>query len=157
MATKKGIAVTVAIVAAIVAASFLIWFIPVSNPALTESEIISDVYSRHDDRLGNVEVMFEDWRKGNVTSDDILDEIGAARTDIQGMRDQIEDANPGAQWQRSFDLYVQALESSLEYLDAIESRVNAGDTSEPSTEMSDLMKEWRTLVDESVAAMPLAQ
>ncbi len=157
MATKKGIAVTVAIVVAIVGASFLIWFIPVSNPALTESEIISDVYARHNDLLGNVELMFEDWRKGNATSDDILDKIGAARTDIQGMRDQIEDASPGAQWQRSFDLYVQALESSTQYLDAIETRVNAGDTSEPDTEISDLMSKWRALVDESVAAMPLAQ
>ncbi len=157
MATKKGIAVTAAIAAAIVGASFLIWFIPESSPARTESEIISDVYTRHNDLLGNVESMFEEWKRGNITSDDMLGEISAARSDIRGMRNQIEDASPGAAWQRSFDLYVRALDVSSEYLEAIETRVNDGAMSEPDSEVSDLMKEWRAFVDESVAAMPIGQ
>lgn len=155
MASKKGMAITAAIVAAIVGASFLVWLIPQSNPGMTSSEIVSDVYARHNDLAANVESMLEQWQAGDVSSQDMLTQISAARADIQQMQKQIRDASPEAEWRQSFNLYAQALETFLEFLGAAETRVNSGDVSD-SPEIEDLKKRWRDYVDQSVAAIPIA-
>lgn len=155
MASKKGIAITAAIVAAIVGASSLVWLIPQSSPGMTSSEIISDVYARHNDLAANVESRLEQWQAGNVSSQDMLTQISAARADIQEMQKQIRDARPEAEWRQSFNLYTQALETFLEFLGAAETRVNSGDVSD-SPEIEDLKKRWRDYVDQSVEAMPIA-
>jgi len=155
LASKKGMAITAAIVAAIVGTSFLVWLIPQSNPGMTSSEIVSDVYARHNDLAANVESMLDQWQAGDVSSQDMLTQISAARADTQQMQKQIRDARPEAEWRQSFNLYAQALETFLEFLGAAEKRVNSGDVSD-SPEIEDLKKRWRDYVDQSVAAIPIA-
>ena len=155
-------AITVAIVAAIVGASFLIWFIPQSNPGSlitpqTDSEIISDVYSRHNDLADDIESKVSKWRQGNLTSEEILGQITQARPRVQEMEKQIQGANPAQEWQQSFDLYELALGVFSEYLDAAETLVKSGDTSGSAVDIEELRAEWRGYVDQSVQAMPLAQ
>ena len=167
MASKKGIAITVAIVAAIVGASFLIWLIPQSNPGSlitprADSEIISDVYARHNDLADDIESKVSQWREGNLTSEKALAEITQARPRVHEMEKQIQDANPSQEWQKSFDLYELALGVFSEYLDATEKLVKTGDTSGSDTSGSDgeteeLRTEWRSYVDQSVQAMPASQ
>ncbi|MCI0562027.1 MAG: hypothetical protein MN733_26365 [Nitrososphaera sp.] len=162
MASKKGIAITAAIVAAIVGASFLIWLMPQSSPGAiiapprTDSEIISDVYARHNDLADSVESSFAQWTKGNVTSEEMLDQISNVRTEITQMQSQIESASPAAEWQQSFDLYEQALDVFSEYLDAVEGKVESGGTG-GAAEIEELRIEWRDYVDQSVAAMPIGR
>ncbi len=162
MASRKGIAITAAIVAAIVGASFLIWFIPQSNPGSlitprSDSEIISDVYSRHNDLADDIESKVSQWRQGNLTSEEILGQITQARPRVQEMEKQIQDANPAQEWQQSFDLYELALGVFSEYLDAAETLVKTGDTSGSDVNIEELRTEWRGYVDQSVQAMPAAQ
>lgn len=162
MASRKGIAITAAIVAAIVGASFLIWFIPQSNPGSlitprADSEIISDVYSRHNDLADDIESKVSQWRQGNLTSEEILGQIAQARPRVQEMEKQIQDANPAQEWQQSFDLYELALGVFSEYLDAAETLVKTGDTSGSDADIEELRTEWRGYVDQSVQAMPAAQ
>jgi hypothetical protein len=155
-------AVTAAIMAAIVGASFLIWFIPQSNPGSlitprADSEIISDVYARHNDLADDIESKVSQWRQGDLTSEEILDQITQARPRVHEMEKQIRDSNPAQEWQESFDLYEAALSVFSEYLDAAEALVNAGDTSGSDADIEDLRAEWRGYVDQSVRAMPAAQ
>jgi hypothetical protein len=162
LASRKGIAITAAIVAAIVGASFLIWFIPQSNPGSlitprSDSEIISDVYSRHNDLADDIESKVSQWRQGNLTSEEILGQITQARPRVQEMEKQIQDANPAQEWQQSFDLYELALGVFSEYLDAAETLVKTGDTSGSDVNIEELRTEWRGYVDQSVQAMPAPQ
>ncbi|HEY8140482.1 MAG TPA: hypothetical protein VIE86_05305 [Nitrososphaera sp.] len=162
MASRKGIAITAAIVAAIVGASFLIWFIPQSNPGSlitprSDSEIISDVYSRHNDLADDIESKVSQWRQGNLTSEEILGQITQARPRVQEMEKQIQDANPAQEWQQSFDLYELALGVFSEYLDAAETLVKTGDTSGSDVNIEELRTECRGYVDQSVQAMPAPQ
>lgn len=161
MASKKGIAITAAIAAAIVGSSFLIWFIPQSNPSsLTEppradNGIISDVYSRHQSLAAGIESKFEQWKSGNVTSTDMLSQINLDRSEIQNMRKQLDSASPAQGWQRSYDLYTQALDRFSEYLDVMQTRVENDEKVDSNLELDGLKQKWEGYVNDSINAMPI--
>jgi hypothetical protein len=161
LAGKKGIAITAAIAAAIVGSSFLIWFIPQSNPSsLTEppradNGIISDVYSRHQSLAAGIESKFEQWKSGNVTSTDMLSQINLDRSEIQNMRKQLDSTSPAQEWQGSYDLYIQALDGFSEYLDLMQTRVENDEKLDSNLKLDELKQKWEGYVDDSINAMPI--
>jgi hypothetical protein len=161
LASKKGIAITAAIAAAIVGSSFLIWLIPQSSPgSMTElprdDEIISDVYSRHQSLATNIQSKFDQWKSGEVTTSDMLSQISLDRSDIQNMRQQLDSASPAQEWQQSYGFYIQALDSFLKYLDRMQTTIEKTDGMHDSTvKLDGLKQEWEGYVDDSINAMPI--
>ncbi|HZB79677.1 MAG TPA: hypothetical protein VE264_00200 [Nitrososphaera sp.] len=162
MASKKGIAITAVIAAAIVGSSFLIWIIPQSSPSSMidlppdDNGIISDVYSRHQILATNIESNFEQWKSEEVTSGDMLSQISRDRSDIQNIRQQLDNASPAQEWQQSYDFYIQALDSFLKYLDTMQTIIVENDAMPDSNLKLDALKqEWQGHVDSSVNAMPI--
>jgi hypothetical protein len=161
LANKKGIAITAAIAAAIVGSSFLIWIIPQSSPSnliqppRTDNEIISDVYSRHQNLAADIQSKFEQWKIGNATSVDILDQLNSDRANIQSMLKQLDSASPAQAWQRSYDLYSQALDSFLQYLDLMQTRIENHERTDSNTELDGLKHKWEGYVNESINVMPI--
>ena len=162
LASKKGIAVTAGIAAAIIGASFLIWLIPQSSPGTFimpprgELEIINDVYSRHNSTATSVDSQFEQWKNGTVTATDMQSQIGSSLTEVQSMRKELADARPAQEWQESFATYTKALDSYTKYLNAMEAKVQSGDKAD-SPELDGLKQEWQGYVDSSVSAMPIGK
>ena len=162
MASKKGIAITAVIAAAIVGSSFLIWIIPQSSPSSMidlppdDNGIISDVYSRHQILATNIESNFEQWKSEEVTSGDMLSQISRDRSDIQNIRQQLDNASPAQEWQQSYDFYIQALDSFLKYLDTMQTIIVENDAMpDPNLKLDALKQEWQGHVDSSVNAMPI--
>jgi hypothetical protein len=162
LASKKGIAITVVIAAAIVGSSFLIWIIPQSSPSSMidlppdDNGIISDVYSRHQILATNIESNFERWKSGEVTSGYMLSQISRDRSDIQNIRQQLDSASPAQEWQQSYDFYIQALDSFLKYLDKMQTIIVENDaTPDSNLKLNALKQEWQGHVDSSVNAMPI--
>jgi hypothetical protein len=161
LASKKGIAITAAIAAAIVGSSFLIWIIPQSSPGSfielprADNGIISDVYSRHQSLAAGVESKFEQWKSGKVTSTDMLSQINLEKSDIQNMRKQLDNASPAQGWQGSYDLYIQALDSFSEYLDLMQTRVKNDEKLDSNLKLDGLKQKWEGYVDDSINAMPI--
>ena len=162
MASKKGIAITAIIAAAIVGSSFLIWIIPQSSPSSRidlppdDNGNISDVYSRHQTRATNIESNFEQWKSGEVTAGDMLSQVSRDRSDVQNMRQQLDSASPAQEWQQSYDFYIQALDSFLIYLDTMQTIIVENNVSQDSNLKLDALKqEWQGYVDSSVNAMPI--
>ena len=162
MASKKGIAITAIITAAIVGSSFLIWIIPQSSPSSRidlppdDNGNISDVYSRHQTRATNIESNFEQWKSGEVTAGDMLSQVSRDRSDIQNMRQQLDSASPAQEWQQSYDFYIQALDSFLKYLDTMQTIIVENNVTQDSNLKLDALKqEWQGYVDSSVNAMPI--
>ncbi|HEU4604942.1 MAG TPA: hypothetical protein VFS46_01760 [Nitrososphaera sp.] len=158
MASKKGVALTVGIAAAIIGSSFLIWYIPQSNPGTfidaprTDSEIIGDVYGRHNDLAIDVDTRFEQWKNDDPAAGDMAAQLDSAKTQIGEMRQQLDNRRPAQEWQESYGIYVQALDAYAAYLGALEQKVDGGDRTDPDP---GLAQEWQGLVDESVSAMPI--
>jgi hypothetical protein len=162
LASKKGVAITAVIAAAIVGSSFLIWLIPQSSPgSITglprhDNSIISDVYSQHQSLATNIESKFEQWKSGEATSSDMLSQISLNRSDIQNMRQQLDSASPAQEWQQSYDFYIQALDSFLTYLDLMQTIIEENDgMSDSNVRLDDLKQEWEGYVNNSINAMPI--
>jgi hypothetical protein len=162
LASKKGIAITAAIAAAIVGSSFLIWIIPQSSPGSMielprdDNGIISDVYSRHQSISTNIESKFEQWKSGEVIRSDILSQISRDRSGIQNMRQQLDSASPAQEWQQSYDFYIQALDSFLKYLDLMQTIIEENNGMLDSNVKLDALKqEWQGYVDNSINAVPI--
>ncbi|AFU60369.1 MAG: hypothetical protein QXX64_02630 [Nitrososphaera sp.] len=160
MASKKGIALTIGIAAAIIGSSFLIWYIPQSSPGgfidapRTDSEVIGDVYARHNDLATSIELRFEQWKNNNDTAvaGDMPAQLASAKSQIEQMRRDLDNHQPAQEWQESYDIYMQALDSYAVYLDALELKVDSGDKTDPDQTLD---QRWRDLVDQSVEAMPI--
>ena len=163
MASKKGIAITATIAAAIVGSSFLIWLIPQSSPGSMvelprdDDEILSDVYSRHQSLATNIQSKFDQWKSGEVvTTSDMLSQISLDRSDIQNMRQQLDSASPAQEWQQSYGFYIQALDGFLKYLDRMQTTIEKNDGMLDSTvKLDGLKQEWEGYVDDSINAMPI--
>ncbi|MDQ3853554.1 MAG: hypothetical protein M3299_12045 [Thermoproteota archaeon] len=162
MASKKGVAITAVIAAAIVGSSFLIWLIPQSSPGnmmglpRDDNSIISSVYSQHQSLAVNIESKFEQWKSGEVTSNDMLSQISLERSDIQNMRQQLDSASPAQEWQQSYDFYIQALDSFLAYLDLMQTIIEGNDgMPDSNVRLDDLKQEWEGYVNNSINAMPI--
>jgi hypothetical protein len=163
LASKKGIAITATIAAAIVGSSFLIWLIPQSSPGSMvelprdDDEILSDVYSRHQSLATNIQSKFDQWKSGEVvTTSDMLSQISLDRSDIQNMRQQLDSASPAQEWQQSYGFYIQALASFLKYLDRMQTTIEKNDGMLDSTvKLDGLKQEWEGYVDDSINAMPI--
>jgi hypothetical protein len=162
LASKKGIAITAAIAAAIVGSSFLIWLIPQSSPGSVgelprdDNEIISDVYSRHQSLATNIQSKFDQWKRSEVISSDMLSQISLDRSDIQNMRQQLDSASPAQEWQQSYGFYIQALDSFLKYLDRMQTIIEVNDGMlDSNVKLDGLRQEWEGYVDDSINAMPI--
>jgi hypothetical protein len=163
LASKKGIAITATIAAAIVGSSFLIWLIPQSSPGSMvelprdDDEILSDVYSRHQSLATNIQSKFDQWKSGKVvTTSDMLSQISLDRSDIQNMRQQLDSASPAQEWQQSYGFYIQALDSFLKYLDRMQTTIEKNDRMVDSTvKLDGLKQEWEGYVNNSINAMPI--
>jgi hypothetical protein len=162
LASKKGVAITAVIAAAIVGSSFLVWLIPQSSPdSMTgplrdDNGIISDVYSRHQSLATNIESKFEQWKSGEVTSSDMLSQISLDRSDIQNMRQQLDTASPAQEWQQSYDFYIQALDSFQKYLDLMQTIIEENDgMPDSNVKIDDLKQEWEGYVNNSINAIPI--
>jgi hypothetical protein len=162
LASKKGIAITAVIAAAIVGSSFLIWLIPQSSPGsmITPSRgdngIISDVYSQHQSLAINIESKFEQWKSGEATSNDLMSQINLDRSEVQNMQQLLNSASPAQGWQQSYDFYIQALDSFLKYLDVMQTVIEENDRMPDSNiKLDGLKQEWEGYVNNSINAMPI--
>jgi hypothetical protein len=154
LASKKGIALTVGIAAAITGSSFLIWYIPQNSLDVprTDNEVIVDVYARHNDLAADIDLRFEQWKDNNPAAGDMPAQLASAKLQIEEMRRQLDSRQPAKEWQKSYDIYVQALNAYTAYLDGLVQKVADGDRTNPDTK---LYQNWHDLVDQSVEAIPI--
>lgn len=162
LASKKGIAVMAVIVAGVVAASFLVWFVPQSSPGnivdapRTDAEVISDVYSRHIDLASTVESDFARWQNGTLDTQSMLQRLDDSASDVLQMQSDLS-RQLGQEWQRSYELYRQALDIFADYLSEIRSAVEAGDSVVSQDEIDTLKTEWQAYVEQSIESMPASR
>ena len=166
MASKKGIALTAAIAAAVIGGSFLIWFIPQSSPngvfltpPMTDEGRISDVYSRHNDIAANIDSTYDQWKKSNsnATTNELVNLIQRDKSEIQNMKNELANPKPAPQWQQSFGRYINALDSYIKYINTMETKVQSGNKTGADPELDRQRQEWQSYVNDSVNAMQIGK
>ncbi len=161
MASKKGIAITAAIVVGIVGASFLIWLLPqesgVNVRQITpppHQEVFQQVYTQNTELATDIDSKYVQWKSNQLSSETMSASIDEAKTMVGNMRKNLADVSPPQQWQESFGTYATALDVFNQYLDGIKSKVQAGDRGD-DPEIDSLKQRWADSVDRAVKSVPL--
>ena len=113
MATKKGIAVTVVILAAITAASFLVWLIPQN----IENKIIVSDFEAHLDNIKEihftlqteVEQEFQNMLNGKINSTEYIEIAEISSSQINSQIIQLVESKAPEEWHESYLNYIESL------------------------------------------------
>ena len=142
MASKKGIAVTVIILATITAASFLFWVIPQENPSTL---IVSDyenyldgVKKIHQVLQESIDTEFQDLLDGKTTPDDYNSVADITSSQVTGQITEFITSKPPEKWQESYISYMEALKKFNEYI--IETKVVANMLKEGQNSIDTIQK-----------------
>jgi uncharacterized protein YxeA len=127
MASKKGIIITVLILAVITAASFLFWLIP-------QEDQLSFTISDHENYLDGVKEIhlildqtiskeFQNLKDGNISADEYIQIADVTSTQITSQISEFVTSKPPNEWQDSYINYMDALKNFNLYV--IETKVYA--------------------------------
>lgn len=170
MASRKGIAITAAIVVAVVGASMLVWFGPQGQPNeatfgenVTERNInsflpeyaLGVIYTRHQNLAAEVELDYDKWKGGDIDSSRMLRTVGDAKPEVAEMKAAFAAATPPEQWKASFDHYSAALASYSSYLDEMETIVRNGDRNPDESTLEEHRQDSEEHVELATTSVPV--
>lgn len=153
MASKKGISVTIIILAAITGASFLFWTIPEE----TESTFVVSDYENyldgtkkiHDILKESIDIEFQNLREGNITPDEYITTTEATTAQVTAKISEFVASKPSEEWAESYISYMDALKKFNSYI--METKVYANMMKEGSekNDMDKIIQKIETLKLES--------
>jgi hypothetical protein len=170
LASRKGIAITAAIVVAVVGASMLVWFGPQGQPNeatfgedVTERNInsffpgyaLGVIYTRHQNLAAEVEFDYDKWKGGDIDSSRMLRTVSDAKPKVAEMKAAFAAATPPEQWKASFDHYSAALASYSSYLDEMERIVRNGDRNPDESTLEEHRQDSEEHVELATTSVPV--
>lgn len=127
MASKKGIIVTVIILVAITAVSFLFWIIPQNS---TSTLVVSDyenyldgVKKIHGVLQESIETEFQNLLDGKTSPDEYIAITEVTSSQVTVQISEFVTSKPPEEWQNSYISYMEALKKFNSYI--IETKVAA--------------------------------
>ena len=113
MATKKGIVITVVILAAITAASFSLWFIPQN----IETEIIISDFGRHLDNVKEIHLTlnneineeFQNMLDEKITPQEYINLAEISSSQVNSQIIQLVESKAPEEWHESYLNYMESL------------------------------------------------
>ena len=120
MASKKGIILTVGILVAITAVSFVVWFIPENNQVsfvVTDYELNLDFVK--DTHTVINESLDEDFQKvlnGEATPEQYIEIAEISSSQINSQIIQLMDSEPTSEWEESYITYIESLKQFNSYI-----------------------------------------
>ena len=154
MASKKGIAITAIILAAITGASFLLWIVPQD----VETTFVVSDYENYLDEVKNIhevleesiDIEYENLRTGKISPQDYISVTEVTSSQVTTQISEFVTSKPSEEWQTSYISYMEALKSFNSYL--IETKVLAKMIENGNTEdeMNETLEKIDMLKSESI-------
>ena len=120
MASKKGIAVTIIILVAITAGSFLFWVIPQeSQRSLITSDhenYLEGIKAIHSILDQTISTEFQNLKDENITPDEYLQIADVTSSQISSQISEFVISKPPNEWQDSYISYMDALKNFNSYV-----------------------------------------
>ena len=129
MATRKGIALTAALIGGFVGASFLIYLVPSSPqskvlvPTDPETELVFAM-DRNRAIVDEFQSTFEMWKNNEVNKDRFNENADSAVNQVNELMLELRGNNVPEKWVQSYALYIQALEDYKAYFEKTKEYVN---------------------------------
>ena len=153
MASKKGIAVTIIILAAITGASFLFWLVPQE----TESTFVVSDYENYLDGVKNVhevlqesiEIEFQSLLDNERTSEDYIQVAEVTSSQVTSQISEFVTSKPPEEWQESYINYMEAMKKFNTYVGETKVLANLIEKGSSDEEISDALEKIESLKIES--------
>ena len=154
MASKKGIAITILILAAITGASFLLWLVPQDYET---TFVISDygayldeVKSIHEVLQESIDIEYQNLRNGKISPKDyvIITEVTSSQVTTQISK--FVTSKPPEEWQGSYISYMDAMKKFNSYIGETKVLANMIEKGSTEEEMAETLQKIESLKTESL-------
>ncbi len=136
MASKKGITVTIIILVAITAGSFLFWMIPqesqISSITSDHENYIDGIKAIHSILDQKISTEFQKLKDENMSPDEYLQIADATSSQVSSQISEFVISKPPNEWQDSYISYMEALKNFNSYV--TETKVYANMVKEGKTD-----------------------
>ena len=120
MASKKGVGLTIGILSAIVAASFIFWMIPQQSPmtiVVTDFENHLDgIKAKHDIISSGLEEPFSQMLNGEISHEEYIRIAMISTSQVNAIIIEMVDSGAPDDWQESYINYLESLRSFNTYI-----------------------------------------
>jgi hypothetical protein len=167
LVTKKGVALTVAIIGGFVAASFLIYLIPQSpqSDIITlgdAKERLEFVMDRNKVVIDEFQTVFRLWENGDIDKNTFDSSADVSIEQVSMMILELRGKQIPNEWNQSYVLFIQALDNYKAYIEKTKEYVDFKSTGQTGPEkergyldaMSKALDRAQSLTQESINAMP---
>ena len=154
MASKKGIVVTVIILAAITGASFLLYAIPQNDPTtfiVTDYENYLDgVKKIHEVLQESIELEYQNMQSGKISPQEYIAMAEVTSSQVTAQISEFVTSKPSEEWQTSYINYMDALKSFNTYIVETKVLANMVENESNEEEMNKILGKIESLKKESV-------
>ena len=154
MASKKGILVTITILAAITGASFLFWIVPENNEA---TFVISDygnyldgVKKIHEVLQESIDIEYQNLRDGEISPDDYIKITEVTSSQVTAQISEFVTSKPPKEWQASYISYMDAMKKFNSYIGETKVLANMIEKGSSEAEMVETLEKIESLKAESL-------
>lgn len=154
MGSKKGVIVTVSILAIISGASFLVWTIPENN----ESTFIVTDYGNYLEGVKNIHEVIQESTdmelnkliNGEISSQEYIESVDITLSQATSQISEFVTSKPPEEWQSSYISYMDSLRKYNEYL--VETKVLADllENNADESKINEILNKIESLKQESL-------
>ena len=149
MASKKGIVVTIIILAAITGASFLLWFVPQDNQT---TFVVSD-YAGYIDGVKNIQevlqesidIEYQNLQSGEISPEDYIAITEVTSSQVTAQISEFVTSKPPEEWQDSYISYMDAMKKFNSYIGETKVLANMIENGSTEEEMVETLQEIESL------------
>ncbi len=154
MASKKGILVTIIILAAITGASFLFWIVPENNEA---TFVISDygnyiegVKKIHEVLQESIDIEYQNLRNGVISPGEYITITEVTSSQVTSQISEFVTSKPPEEWLASYIGYMDAMKKFNSYIVETKVLANMIEKGSSEVEMAETLEKIEALKAESL-------
>ena len=154
MASKKGIAITVIILAAITGASFLLWLAP-QNYETTfvisdYEDYLNGVKNIHEVLQESIDIEYQNLRNGEITPENYIKITEVTSSQVTAQISEFVTSKPPEEWQASYISYMEAMRKFNSYIGETKVLANMIEKESSEAEMVETLQKIESLKAESL-------
>lgn len=160
MASKKGIAITIIILAAITGVSFFVWMIPQQNETtfiVTDYEDYLDgVKNIHEILQESTEIEYQKLLDGEITPEQYIESADITSSQITSQISEFVTSKPSEEWQNSYISYMDAMKKFNAYVVETKVLANLIENERSEEEISEIKQKIESLKSESLELVTIS-
>jgi len=149
MASKKGIVVTITILAAITGASFLLWEIPQDYETTfvisDYADYLDEVKNIHEVLQESIDIEYQNLRNGEISPEDYIIITEVTSSQVTAQISEFVTSKPPEEWQGSYISYMDAMKKFNSYIGETKVLANMIENGNTEEEIGETLQEIESL------------